>query len=402
MPQLTRLKFLVYSQQFTSECMLIYPFYALMFSEHSGLSTGEISLLFGWWVLIALVSELPTGILADKFSKKSALFSSKILQALGFAVWLFFPSFMGYAIGFLLWGVGYAFNSGAFQAYLYDELATQKSHNSFTKLYARSQSLALIGMVIAYIVAALLGPNYAVLLIASIVVSLLSAVVTLAFPSAHSATTPAVSHLDLLKGGFKEVRHSSVVLHIVVSAAFIIAIGSVVEEYVPLYYNLIGVVSNFIPLLLAIGLGLSAILAWTAHRFEDKSNIFQLLTIAIAGILLFITSYNGMVVATLGMVIFMRLIKLSSLLYETSLQHNITERYRATVGSIPTFIAEIISLGIFALYGFISQLFGDMTSIRFIGIIVLGVAIGLFLYWGKKKIPSKFPKADESISVEQV
>lgn len=137
--------------------MVIFPFYAIMFSERSGLTTPQISVLFAWWILVALVSELPTGTLADKFSRRAVVGWSEVLQAVAFFVWIIAPSFIGYAVGFLFWGVSYALNSGAFQAYVYDELNGIGKSSYFTKIYSRSQSMTFIGMLVAYGAASILG-----------------------------------------------------------------------------------------------------------------------------------------------------------------------------------------------------------------------------------------------------
>lgn len=128
-----------------------------MFSERSGLTTPQISVLFAWWILVALVSELPTGTLADKFSRRAVVGWSEVLQAVAFFVWIIAPSFIGYAVGFLFWGVSYALNSGAFQAYVYDELNGIGKSSYFTKIYSRSQSMTFIGMLVAYGAASILG-----------------------------------------------------------------------------------------------------------------------------------------------------------------------------------------------------------------------------------------------------
>ncbi len=161
---------------FTSDCMPIYPLYAIMFSERSGLSTAQISELFSIWIAIALFSEIPTGALADRYSRKWSLVIGRLLQGLAFAVWLIEPSFWVYAAGFVIWGIGFAFSSGSLQAYLYDELASIDQSDEFTRIYTRSQALLLAGMALAYISASLIGAShYSLLLSLSIGVSVVSA-----------------------------------------------------------------------------------------------------------------------------------------------------------------------------------------------------------------------------------
>lgn len=371
--------------------MVIFPYYAIMFSERSHLSTLEISILFGWWTLVALISELPTGTLADKYSRRSVIILSDILRAFAFILWLFMPTFIGYAIGFMLWGISYALNSGAFQAYLYDELRAENKTHNFTKIFSRSQSMALVGMMVAYIVASFIGQNYSLALILSIIVSLISAYIAFLFPSPIKDNTSnsedsKPSQIELLKSAIVEVTKSKFLMRLVITLSVVMTISGAVQEYVPLYDKMVGVPVPIVPLVLTVGLALSAILAWVAHRFETRTRLFGIISFSLAGLILFCTSYGDTLTAVVGIMIFMRIAFLSTLLYQSSLQHHISGTSRATVGSLPTFISEILYIAIVAVYGIIAEIYDDFASIRFIALGTFAIGILLLWYWRGYKL----------------
>ena len=97
--------------------MPIYPLYALLFAD-SGLSDAEISALFALWSAVGIITEVPSGALADRFGRRTALVVGALVQALGYASWVVFPEFLG----FVLWGLGGALASGAQEALLHDGL----------------------------------------------------------------------------------------------------------------------------------------------------------------------------------------------------------------------------------------------------------------------------------------
>jgi MFS family permease len=105
-----------------SDVVPIYPLYALMFTA-TGLSIAQISGLFAIWSAVALLTEVPSGALADRFSRRSCLVASDVLQAAGYVAWVLLPGFHGFALGFVLWGFGGSLASGAKEALLYDGLA---------------------------------------------------------------------------------------------------------------------------------------------------------------------------------------------------------------------------------------------------------------------------------------
>src|SRR5690606_27021077 len=94
---------------FMSEFIVIYPFYVIMFGERGDVSAAGIGLLLAIWMIVSVLAEVPTGVIADKFSKKWSLVLGHALQFLTFAAWLAAPNFIGYLVGFIIWGVGEAF-----------------------------------------------------------------------------------------------------------------------------------------------------------------------------------------------------------------------------------------------------------------------------------------------------
>lgn len=382
----------LYIEEFLGDCMPIYPLYALMFSERSGLSTGEISLLFVWWTVVALLAEVPTGIIADRFSRKKALIYCLVLQAAAFATWLIMPNFIGYAVGFLLWGIGYAFSSGTFQAYLYEELREQGKKSEFNKIFARSQSMQLLGMMVAYVIASVIGAsNYSLALVLSIAFSLTAAAITVSFPYASRRKPGEYAperYVHALVNATKEVKRSRVVLAYVLALAVITGLVGTIEEYVALFYSHVGFPTASIPIILAVGLLISTVLGWFAHRFENLSFVkVSLMTVA-GGCLLFVTMFGGMWAAMFGMMALMRLLILSDTLFNSSLQHVIEDERRATVGSLASFGGSLVAIVFMGIIGILSVWLGDTTMYRITALIVVAFGAGLVILgqWSKAKI----------------
>jgi MFS family permease len=61
-----------------SELVPYYPLYALLFLD-TGLSDAQISVLFAIWSVTALVTEVPAGALADRWSRRGAVVLASVL-----------------------------------------------------------------------------------------------------------------------------------------------------------------------------------------------------------------------------------------------------------------------------------------------------------------------------------
>lgn len=98
-----RLTATLYGYAFLDDFVLLYPVYALLFSD-TGLSIWQISSLFALWSITGILLEVPSGAWADAVSRRLLLWLGPLLTATGFALWVIVPSYWAFALGFVLWG----------------------------------------------------------------------------------------------------------------------------------------------------------------------------------------------------------------------------------------------------------------------------------------------------------
>src|SRR5687768_8630211 len=70
----------IFALSFMSEFIVIYPFYVIMFGERGDVSAGGVGILLASWMIVSVLAEVPTGIIADKMSKKWSLVLGHVLQ----------------------------------------------------------------------------------------------------------------------------------------------------------------------------------------------------------------------------------------------------------------------------------------------------------------------------------
>ena len=69
-----------------------------------------------------LVAEVPTGVMADAISRKGSLMLAHVVMASGMLMMGFVTAFPWILVTQVLWGLGWAFSTGADVAWLADEL----------------------------------------------------------------------------------------------------------------------------------------------------------------------------------------------------------------------------------------------------------------------------------------
>ncbi|MFE7798475.1 MFS transporter [Nocardia sp. NPDC057440] len=176
----------------------LYALYALLFADH-GLNTGQISSLFAIWSTTAFLLEVPSGAWADTVSRRALLVLSGVLLTAGFAAWTLVPTYLGFAAGFVLWGVSGALQSGTFEALLYDELAAQGERAAYPRIlgYARAASEAAIVIAIVAATPLYIWGGYALLGWSSVGVAATHTLIGLSLPGApKSVSAAAVEDLE--------------------------------------------------------------------------------------------------------------------------------------------------------------------------------------------------------------
>jgi MFS transporter, DHA3 family, tetracycline resistance protein len=93
--------------------------------------------------------EIPTGVVADTYSRRLSVLIGTFLIGLAFIVEGSFPLFLPLLFSQVLWGVGYTFTSGALQAWVSDEAGEEAANPAFVRAAQLEQIGALAGIGLA-------------------------------------------------------------------------------------------------------------------------------------------------------------------------------------------------------------------------------------------------------------
>ena len=119
---------------------LFYTFATLSLLYHHrvvGLDPLQMVLVGTVLELAIFVCEIPTGVVADVYSRRLSVAIGCVAIGLGFVVEGLFPTFAGLLIAQWIWGGGYTFISGAGEAWLADELSAENRGQALPKVLIR-------------------------------------------------------------------------------------------------------------------------------------------------------------------------------------------------------------------------------------------------------------------------
>ena len=330
--------------------MLLYPVYALLFAD-AGLSTGAISSLFAIWSIVSFLAEVPSGALADRWSKRGLFAVGAAITASGYALWIIWPAYPGFVLGFVLWGIGGACASGTLEALVYEQLGSP----DYARVMGRAGTAGILAMLAATLLA---GPVYAVggyrlvgvVSVATVTLSGLLALRLPAFRTAHDVTESSDdSYTATLREGVRaSVRNRHTVWAVLIAA--LVPGFTALDEYLPLLSREKGAATAVVPVLFALtALAMTAgsALAGRFPRLRPR-RLGALLALAAA-----LVAVGALVRSLLGMVAVSAafgLLQLTMVLTETRLQEAITGRARTTVLSISGFLSEVFAVALYGLF----------------------------------------------------
>ncbi|MGH2920968.1 MAG: MFS transporter [Gaiellaceae bacterium] len=92
------------------------------------------------------VFEIPTGVFADTFGRKLSIVVSLLLQGAAWSLVGLVPHFIPILLAWALWGFGYTFMSGAYEAWITDEVGPERVGPVFVRGERWGYAGALVGL----------------------------------------------------------------------------------------------------------------------------------------------------------------------------------------------------------------------------------------------------------------
>lgn len=370
----------IYAYKFFEDFVLIYPLYAVMFTDR-GMEAWQVGTLLSVWSVTAFFLEVPSGVWADKYSRKRLLFGGQLIRAIGYLWWFFFPGFWGFTVGFVCWGIESATSSGTFQALVYDELKHLGREREFTRVIGRTNSIGLIAIVFASILASpavLLGYPTVILLSSGAVLA--AGLIILTLPETRKVdSTRETNHWAILRTGINEVLQNAYLLRLLLFLALATALPGALDEYWTIFADRAGTPKYGLGIFLAVLAGAEALGSFWAYRLENFKEPFFYFIFFGNGLVLIAAAYWFNVPALMLLIFFSFSFTMVQIVFEGRLQHAIASESRATVSSVSGFLTEIGALSVFFSFGWLAQSEGYRMGFLAYGVIIALTGLGYLL-----------------------
>lgn len=370
----------IYGFSFFNSFLLLAPVYTV-FMQDNGMSDMQVSVLLMMWSVGVFFAQIPAAWATNKLGAKNIINIGQILKAASFILWLAFPTFIGFTIGSLLWGVQGAIYNVAFEGMLYDELKARQHHDVYAKVLGRRRIVSALGSALSAAGSLLLFFGYDWITWASVLSVGLSILFIFRIKPQHKPkkkvrkNTKQPSFIKVFVAGAKIVRKTPCILYMML-LSILVANFSYLTDYLSLIGVEVGLRKEFIGIVPFFIQGCQMIGQNFAHRFTRIKDWQLYASVSVAGAVyvLFAIFYSvsGLLLLGLGYVMFAAI----KILMYSRFQDFVPSTYRSVVLSLYSILDQIAYMAVLLIIGF----GGDMGGWRY-GALFLGmgcIAIGLW------------------------
>lgn len=128
---------------------MVYTLMTVYYVQSAGLNPLQLILVGTFLEITCFVCEVPTGVVADTFSRRLSVIIGIIVISVGFVMEGLIPFFLAIVLAEMIRGVGETFISGALQAWLADEVGEDNVGPIYLRASQVGQVFGLAGVIIS-------------------------------------------------------------------------------------------------------------------------------------------------------------------------------------------------------------------------------------------------------------
>jgi MFS family permease len=252
--------------------------YMTLYFQGRGFNYIQINSMWGIVVFTMFLTEIPTGLLADRWGRRRAVQVAIFLQFIGELLFLFVQDYWLFALSAVIAGLGFSFGSGAIEALIYDALKCESREHEMSKVMGRFNGAGYLGFILSFGISGLLVPqanqsNITTALIATIIAVGLGFLVTLTLKpetDMEEDSQDQPNPLTLLKEGLVLLRKNKVLQKLVLLSILTIAFWDYLSTLYQPYFKMIDVPDGLFGPTLALASLFAFLAAHYVHRIERR------------------------------------------------------------------------------------------------------------------------------------
>lgn len=354
------------------------PLITIQLVTQGGVTVTQLAIIAAAATVVQIALQMPSGYVADRWGNRRAIVLGSLISVVSVPFYIVMPNFVGGLIANVLFFGGYAFQSGALEAFMHDTLIALGKEKDYARVMGRAQSFGLAGNAILIAsVPATYAINHNLPFIFGFfsLIAMLWLSTNFTYPP-HKFDGEVKSPVAAVKA---IVNTKNVVLFII--AGFMTGVSYRGSEFRELLFQDIGIKVALFGMLLALGSIAGAVMGRYLHVLDRlKPLTFYFFDLCfLAGCLIVVGATRHPLMAIAGFTLFIGYTRVRLIVFQSKLLFNTRHAYKASLLSALTLFSLLGELGAITLLARFIGFKGYVTGHLLFGISVF--AIGLMLWF---------------------
>ncbi len=364
----------------------IFTFFLL--NEHISLSSIVFAQVY--YSLFVFLGEVPTGLFADKFGQKTSIFFGYLIEAIGIACILFFPTTVGLYSSYSIRGFASALLSGSEEALLYESVKQSKNKN-FAQLYGKFLSNEHIGFIISTALAGFAYHQFGERVFIPLIIITALCIITAATASLFLTNyTSRIKNAEegsemfsILKQSFSLILRNDTIFTLTIVGVLTLMGEYFMQAIYQPYFALHHVPVFWVGAVLSLGTIISIITTRYAYLLEKYLTLPKILLVAqgtLGAMYMLIAFFVHPFLLVVMYILMNGLFNVTTPIVSDYINTRTTSSIRTTVLSGISFVRRFFQMFFTYALGVSVGIFGIQMSLFFQGIyLIIGISIGYYL-----------------------
>lgn len=162
-----------------------FDIFIFLFFLEQGITFFLIGILISIREISILILEIPTGVVADSFGRRTSMILAFLSYIISFVIFFFFPKFYMYIVAMILFALGEAFRTGTHKAMILHYLKMNKLLDRSVEYYGYTRSWSQIGSAVSALLAGFVvfySGEYKYVFLGSIIPYILGMILMFTYP----------------------------------------------------------------------------------------------------------------------------------------------------------------------------------------------------------------------------
>lgn len=230
---------LIYLYTFLSTFILFYSCDTLYYLE-KGISSSGYMFFVTISYFIKVILEIPSGILADKYSKKKILFIGNLLFLISTLLFIVSKSYALFVFAIIISSVDNCITTGIVNSLLYD---FNNKEDKFNKLIFRNSFAYNVSYMLAMILGGIVGQKYGLIntYYLTLIPTTINFIIICLIKEPKKNNNDIVINKSIFKNALAEIKNNKTIINMIITNSIIFSIIKIVEESHPDYANSLGI-----------------------------------------------------------------------------------------------------------------------------------------------------------------